>query len=176
MQRRLEMALKKSGQVKEQLQNRINKLEKGMREMYTIVSIKKDKVEILQDELSYHKYEKSLMEGELENKKEEIKSLTERYKLIQNKEQSNKIDLENKIKEVKETLKAKGKQLDEYLKRNKRSNIFMFYFDKVLVGWNFSSFNIECSFSTKMSSIFILFLLLLIKRKSLLLKLYIKCN
>ena len=43
-----------------------------MREMYTAVSVKKDKVEILQDEVLYYKYKKGLMEGELKNKKEKI--------------------------------------------------------------------------------------------------------
>ena len=62
-----------------------------MWEIHTAVSIKKGKVEILQDEVSYYKYEKSLIEGELENKKDEIQELTERYKSLQNKEQSNKI-------------------------------------------------------------------------------------
>ena len=84
--------------------------------MYTVVSVKKGEVKILQDEVSYYKYEKGLMEGELENKKEEIQDWTERYKLLQNKEQSNKIEWENKIKKLEDALKAKEKQLINLLK------------------------------------------------------------
>ena len=64
-----------------------------MREIHTVVSVKKGKVENLQDEESYYIYKKGLMEGELDNKKKEIQDLTERYKLLQNK---NKVIRQNR--------------------------------------------------------------------------------
>ena len=90
-----------------------------MREIYDAVSVKKSEVEILQDEVSHHKYEKSLIEGELENKKDEIQELTKRYKVLQRKEQYNKIELEKRIKILDEALKAKEKQLIDHLKRDR---------------------------------------------------------
>ena len=56
------------------------------------------------------------MEGELENKRDKIQELTERYKVLQRKEQCNKIEWEKKIKTLEEALKAKGKQLIDHLK------------------------------------------------------------
>ena len=80
-----------------------------MREMHTAVNVKKGEVKVLQDKVSYYKYEKDLMEGELENKKEEIKDLIERNKSLQNMEQSNKSEWENKLMKLEEELKAKEK-------------------------------------------------------------------
>ena len=50
--------------------------------MHTVVSVKKGEVKILQDKVSYYKYEKGLIEGELKNKKEEIQDLMKRYKSL----------------------------------------------------------------------------------------------
>ena len=49
-------------------------------------------------------------------------------------EQSNKSEWEDKLMKLEEELKAKEKQLNNYIKRNKGSNKFTFCFDKGLVG------------------------------------------
>ena len=59
------------------------------------------------------------MKEELESKKNKIQELTERYEVLQEKEQCNKIEWEKKIKTLEEALKAKRKQLIDHFKRNR---------------------------------------------------------
>ena len=82
IQRKLDKATKELVKVEEWLYNRIDELENVMIEMHAVVSVKKSEVEILQDEVLYYKYEKGLIEGELENKKDKIQELMERYKVL----------------------------------------------------------------------------------------------
>ena len=58
----------------------------------------------------------------------------ERNKSLQNMEQSNKSEWEDKLMKLEEELKAKGKQLNNYVKQNEGSNKFTFCFYKGLVG------------------------------------------
>ena len=81
-----------------------------------------DKIEVLQDKVLCCKYETELLEGESQNRKEEIKALqikcNIKSKSFNNKEKEwlgIKYNCNEKIKILNEALKTKSRQLAEYL-------------------------------------------------------------
>ena len=80
-------------------------------------------MEILQNELNYFKQENDLMEGEMENKKEEIDRLKEKQKELKNEGAEQKWlqmkhEYDEKITMLEKALKIKSKQLVDCLRRS----------------------------------------------------------
>ena len=105
-----------------------------LEKIYKRMAIKDEEVEVLQDELLYCKHKNRLIEGEIENKKEEIEILkqkNERKNQNDDREKkwlSIKKEYEWKINALNKVLKLKSRQLVKHFQRLEESlwNKFVF--------------------------------------------------
>lgn len=90
-----------------------------MNVMHEKAELKRSEVEILNDDVSHCKRKNDLIEGVLENRKEDIGSLKANISSIEENWKLDKFSYEHEITTLEEALKGKSKQLIDYINRDR---------------------------------------------------------